>query len=355
MLELEARIIAATMIELGIGEMCQSPSTGTYEDLGSMSKQAKVDCLNSLACKVVDTYILRKDKVETILEKTREAQDAEKSENVKEGERFPCRFPGCQKSFKHDGKRRRDHEKTHGSFVAEQHSKPSANSSQNVAKSSDDMFNYQSSFLEVGMLLANFYDAISEGDGQRVVRCWKFILLYLVQDGASSRKYALEAFYLLCQINSTLSPRAAHRLIWNRFYKTKSCPGGNIPLDLALEHFNRLIKILIRNLGPNGLNKRAIDRYCDALAVNKSILDNFDTLCGVTRRSGKHYCRSVAADLQKIVKELLDQNALVFQEKRDLSHFQGFQDSLLSNSDLRSLFKWITTHKKNVHLKKCAR
>ena len=296
MLELEARIIAATMIELGIGEMCQSPSTGTYEDLGSMSKQAKVDCLNSLACKVVDTYILRKDKVETILEKTREAQDAEKSENVKEGERFPCRFPGCQKSFKHDGKRRRDHEKTHGSFVAEQHSKPSANSSQNVAKSSDDMFNYQSSFLEVGMLLANFYDAISEGDGQRVVRCWKFILLYLVQDGASSRKYALEAFYLLCQINSTLSPRASHRLIWNRFYKTKSCPGGNIPLDLALEHFNRLIKILIRNLGPNGLNKRAIDRYCDALAVNKSILDNFDTLCGVTRRSGKHYCRTVAAE-----------------------------------------------------------
>ena len=165
----------------------------------------------------------------------------------------------------------------------------------------------------------------------------------------------LEAFYLLCQINSTLSPRASHRLIWNRFYKTKSCPGGNIPLDLALEHFNRLIKILIRNLGPNGLNKRAIDRYCDALAVNKSILDNFDTLCGVTRRSGKHYCRSVAADLQEIVKELLDQNALVFQEKRDLSHFQGFQDSLLSNSDLRSLFKWITTHKKNVHLKKCAR
>ena len=124
-----------------------------------------------------------------------------------------------------------------------------------------------------------------------------------------------------------------------------------LPLDLALEHFNRLIKILIRNLGPNGLNKRAINRYCDALGVNKSILDNFDTLCGVSRRSGKHYCRSVAAELEKIVKELINENALVLQEKRDLSHFQGFQDSLLSNSDLRSLFKWITTHKKNVHLK----
>lgn len=89
--------------------------------------------------------------------------------------------------------------------------------------------------------------------------------------------------------------------------------------------------------------------------MNKGILDNFDALSGLSRRSGKHYCRSVAADLEKIIKELLSQNALVLQEKRHLSHFQGFQDSLLDSSDLRTLFKWITTHKKNVHLKKCAR
>ncbi len=142
-LELEARIVAATMIELGIGEMSQTPSTSPYFNLDNMCNKAKVDCLNSLAAKVVDTYILRKDKVETILEKTCEAQNAEKQQ----GERFPCRFSGCQKSFKHDGKRRREYKKTHGGFVAEQHSKSSANNLQNVAKGSDDMFNYQSSFL----------------------------------------------------------------------------------------------------------------------------------------------------------------------------------------------------------------
>ena len=98
----------------------------------TLSHNAKVDCLNSLAARVVDTYILQKDKVETILEKTREAQNAEKRKSGKEGERFPCRFPGCQKSFKHNGKRRRDHEKTHSGFVVEQHTL------QNVPKSSDD-------------------------------------------------------------------------------------------------------------------------------------------------------------------------------------------------------------------------
>ena len=69
------------------------------------------------------------------------------------------------------------------------------------------MFNYQSSFLEIGHLVKNFYDAISEGDGLRVLRCWKFMLLYLKEDGASSRKYALEALYLQCQVNALLTHR----------------------------------------------------------------------------------------------------------------------------------------------------
>ena len=123
----------------------------------------------------------------------------------------------------------------------------------------------QSSFTEVGLLLKNFYDAVSEGDGMRVIRCWKFMLPYLKEDEAGSRKYALEAFYLLAQVHSLLTPQAAHRLIWNRFFKSKPGSGGNIPLDLALEHYNILIKVLIRNLGPNGLNRNAIDRYCKSL------------------------------------------------------------------------------------------
>ena len=132
--------------------------------------------------------------------------------------------------------RRREHEKNH--WIVDQEKEKSI-------QKKDDAFNYQSSFLEVGMLLKNFYDAISEGDGGRVVRCWKFMLPYLKEDGASSRKYALEAFYLLLQVNCLLSPQSAHRLTWNRFYKLKPGPDGNTPLDLALEHFNRLIKIVI--------------------------------------------------------------------------------------------------------------
>ena len=145
-----------------------------------------------------------------------------------------------------------------------------------------------------------------------------FMLLYLVEDGQSSRKYALQAFYLIYQVYSLLSPQAAHRLIWNRFVKKKHGPGGNIPLNLSLEHFNRLIKILIA--------KHLV-----------STRDNFDRMCTVTRRSGKHVRRSTDGDLRKVVHELVEHKALQYHTGRSYIHFLGVKDSLLANLDIISI------------------
>ena len=95
---------------------------------------------------------------------------------------------------------------------------------------------------EYGMLYMNFTDAISEAASLRILRCWKFFLMFMKIDGAQSRKYALEGLHLLSQFYTILSPRNAYRLIWNRSVKAKHGMGGNIPLDLALEHYNRVLK-----------------------------------------------------------------------------------------------------------------
>ena len=68
-----------------------------------------------------------------------------------------------------------------------------------LAEESDDIFNYQCNLLNHGLLYANFRDAISEGDGERIIRCWKFLLLHFYADGSSSSKYALEALFLQFQ------------------------------------------------------------------------------------------------------------------------------------------------------------
>ena len=305
MLEIDARVVAATMAELNIQSTDEQPDVDKLPSaLTDAPVQQKREFLKKLSEKVIDRYVLKEEKIQAILEKVQKANEKEITNQESLEGRFKCRFPGCNKTYQFDGKRRRDHEATHGLFIDGKE-----NCCKSTTKEKDDTYNYQSSFLEIGLLVKNFYDAISEGDGQRVVRCWKFMLAYLKEDGASSRKYALEALYLMCQVNSLLSPRAAHRLIWNRFFKTSSGLAGNIPLDLAMEHFNRIIKIVIRNLGPHGLNKLATDRYCKSLPTSRQLLENFDRMCGIYRRSGAHVSRSAIADLRKVVKELVEQRA----------------------------------------------
>jgi hypothetical protein len=51
--------------------------------------------------------------------------------------------------------------------------------------------------------------------------------------------------------------------------------GGNIPLDRALEHYNRVVKEVIKKMGPIASNKTAIGRFCKSISINKQLMDNF--------------------------------------------------------------------------------
>ena len=57
---------------------------------------------------------------------------------------------------------------------------------------SDDVYNYNCALLADGLFFMNFLDATVEGDGARMMRQYKYLLLYCRADGASSTKYALE-------------------------------------------------------------------------------------------------------------------------------------------------------------------
>ncbi len=59
----------------------------------------------------------------------------------------------------------------------------------------DDIYSYNCALLEDGLFFMNFLDAVKEGDGARVVRQYKFLLLLCKADGQHSTKYALECQY----------------------------------------------------------------------------------------------------------------------------------------------------------------
>ena len=77
------------------------------------------------------------------------------------------------------------------------------------------MFEYSRQLLSVGMLYIEYADAIREGDGERVHRCWKYLLPMFKSAGRTN--YSIEAVTLLNQYEFRLTPRQSAELMWGRF------------------------------------------------------------------------------------------------------------------------------------------
>ena len=95
----------------------------------------------------------------------------------------------------------------------------------------DKVFVYASELLTLGLFHMDYKDAIKQGDGYRVLCCWKYMMLFFK---VSNRKnYSLEALRLLYQYHFSMSPRQKEQLIWSHFINTKGRRGCNIPCDLT--------------------------------------------------------------------------------------------------------------------------
>ncbi len=87
------------------------------------------------------------------------------------------------------------------------------------ASNDDHVQSYAREVLSLGLLFLEFTDAIREGDGPRILRCWKFFLPHFT---ASKRtNYSIKAFTMLMQHQFLFSPRMQHQMLWNRTVNTK--------------------------------------------------------------------------------------------------------------------------------------
>ena len=94
-----------------------------------------------------------------------------------------------------------------------------------------DMFNNNSALLCEGLFFMNFLDAVSEGDGERIIRQCKYLMLICKADGRHSTKFALESLYQLLFVHG-LSEKEAEKVVGNRGVNNHGGPGRNIPHDL---------------------------------------------------------------------------------------------------------------------------
>ena len=202
----------------------------------------------------------------------------------------------------------------------------------------DSVSSYAIQLLRIGCLYMEFADAIREGDGQRVLRCWRYFLP--VFRASHSTNYACEALNFLHQHLYTLSPRLSNQLIWGRFISVRGLPGRNIPLDLHMEHLNRLAKDAMRNLGSNKTRATSISRVGRSLGTLAPLLEQFDADNSVQSSSSKYKKPLAVADISIIVEELMASKHFSIQTGRKMKHFKKCKD-LFKSEPKTDLIEWM--------------
>ena len=121
----------------------------------------------------------------------------------------------------------------------------------------DEVHKYACYLLSIGCFYLAYKDAIQEGDGERILECWRYFVP--IFHNAGRRNYANEAFVFLSQYFHDLPPQQAQLLLYGRFINTAGVRGRNIPLDLHQEHLNRLCKDCVKGLGSNRQKRTSYD------------------------------------------------------------------------------------------------
>ncbi len=196
------------------------------------------------------------------------------------------------------------------------------------------------------LLLVQFCDAVKEGDGDRVIRVWKYLMLLY---RASKRiNYAFEAFTLLLEYHVSLAPQFAEQLKWSRFINVHGRPGRNISCDLHMEHLNRIAKTAVDGLGANKTEK-AIDRVGKTVGTLTETLEMFDKENHVGEESGAHTNKSSVKDMSKILEELLKMDVFKKEPGRKHNSFQNLKPNLIKTLDEGQLNEWMYQHSTNVY------
>ena len=217
----------------------------------------------------------------------------------------------------------------------------------NAPKNADHILEYAKETLTMGLIFLEFKDAVREGDGDRVLRCWKFLFLFFRASGHT--KYTLEALTLLSHYYFLLPPRYAEQMKWNRFINTKGKRGTNISADLHVEHLNRICKDAVNHLGANKTPK-AVTRIGKVVGVVSNTLDHYDEVTGVNHGFDEHTRRSDKEDLNLVLKELSKSKVFVHTKGCTHKKFPRVQCNMFNSINRAKFNSWISSNFTKLHL-----
>ena len=211
---------------------------------------------------------------------------------------------------------------------------------------SDSVYTYATAVLTDGLLLMEFRDAIHEGDGDRVHRCYKFLMPYFHCTGHS--KYALECFRYLCSLTIETMPSStelAAQLKWSRFINTRGKQGCNVPVDFHMEHLNKVLKRLVLGLGANCTVTTMVN-ISKCIGMLQEVTSTIDKQLQITPEQSHHARLQSNEDEQLILIEIAEKSH-VFQyvPGRQHSAYPTLSSSILHSLDADKYISWIQSQR----------
>lgn len=140
----------------------------------------------------------------------------------------------------------------------------------------DHKRNYHFARLAYGLLVLHLDDALREGDAGTLLDFLKVALQLL--HCHHRVKYAYVVLLFLAKIYAILPKGIALEVLHNRVFNSLGKAGGNIPLDLRMEHLNKLLKLALKQLGVN-VTETGAQRIAKSLEAVEDILVNVDRDC----------------------------------------------------------------------------
>ncbi|OWF48543.1 Chromatin modification-related protein png2 [Mizuhopecten yessoensis] len=169
-------------------------------------------------------------------------------------------------------------------------------------------------------------DAVREGDGETMIRYWRFDLPYFMEK--KHPKYVILAHRLLCATHGWLPEKVREELIWNRTVNYSGGVGRNLPMDLMNELLNRLFKDQLES-AKGRYTDETIQR-CDQIIgpLGESLDEIFDERV-IENELYRHRRRAKNRDsnVQKLVNSLLSEDLFKTISGRKFKAYAGFEFS----------------------------
>jgi hypothetical protein len=305
------------------------------ENFKTLSNQDKVAWINEIAGSIVDKYFFEGSN--DIMAETREViVDQNHPENYWVSNRteghIKCHH--CDRQYVYVGSLQTHELKSHQVTIPKPKKK--------TYKSDDELYDYILALFKLVLLHKNLDTAVDMADGPRSVRSALYELpLYNMTDKV---KYSIGSIHLTALTKGVLNAEQRDRLVGNRFINLQGGKNNNMALDEYVELMNRDSKIVCSGFQ----TKESILLHSKEFPLLIKSVKHFDSISDISGRKGFHHLPSYQEDINKVVKDLQDIDALSIKCGRKLKNRTLMTDRNIFRNSVSGLSILIHRHQPEV-------